>query len=339
MQAQEGHRFLDPTTLARIGNLELIAKFVVEGFISGLHKSPYHGFSVEFAQYRQYIPGDEIKHIDWRVYGRTDRYYIKQFEEETNLNCYLLLDTSRSMEHPHPKDSRSSEAKIPRSGISTRHSDSDTASLSSAGASPSQSKEKLTKLEYACFLTASLAYFMVKQRDAVGFAYFDEKLHEYLPARSTPSHLHSILLSLEQLQTTKLTRMGEPLHQIAERLSKRGLIILISDLYEENPETVVKALEHFRYDGHEVIVFHLLDHQELEFEFERITRFIDAETDEEIITTPQVIRDSYLNHLHDFINHYKLEFSKSYIDYNMIDTSTPLDYALSSYLAKREGLM
>jgi uncharacterized protein (DUF58 family) len=299
-RAQEGRRFLDAAVLARIGNLELVAKSVVEGFISGLHKSPYHGFSVEFAQYRQYMPGDDTKHIDWKVYGRTDRYYIKQFEEETNLNCYLLLDTSESM--------------IYGSG-------------------------DLTKLQYACFMIASMAYFMAKQRDAIGFAYFDEKLHEFLPARSAPSHLHSILLTLERLKTTKLTRLGEPLHQIAERLTKRGLVILISDLYEEEPEVVVKALEHFRYNGHEVIVFHLLDHQELEFEFDRVTRFVDAETDEEIITTPQAIRDSYLGHLHDFINHYKLELSRSDIDYNTIDTSTPLDFALSSYLAKREGLM
>ena len=297
---QEGRRFLNPALLAGIGNLELIAKFVVEGFISGLHKSPYHGFSVEFAQYREYMPGDDPKHIDWKVYGRTDRYYIKQFEQETNLNCYLLLDTSQSMTY---------------------------------------GSGDLTKLEYANFLIASLSYFMVKQRDAVGLAYFDEKLHEYLPARSTPSHLHSILVTLERLQTHTTTRMGTPLHQVAERLSKRGLVILISDLYDENADEVVQALEHFRYDGHEVIVFHILDQQELEFEFERITRFVDSETNEEVITTPQTIRESYLNHLHDFVNFYKAEFGKYDIDYNTLNTSTPVDYALSSYLAKREGLM
>ena len=297
---QEGRRFLDPAVLAGIGNLELIAKFVVEGFISGLHKSPYHGFSVEFAQYREYMPGDDTKHIDWKVYGRTDRYYIKQFEQETNLNCYLLLDTSKSMTY---------------------------------------GSGDLTKLEYANFLIASLAYFMVKQRDAVGLAYFDEKLHEYLPARSTPSHLHSILVTLERLQTNTITKMGGPLHQVAERLSRRGLVILISDLYDENADEVVQALEHFRYDGHEVIVFHILDQQELKFEFERITRFVDSETNEEIITTPQAIRESYLSNLHDFINFYKAELGKYNIDYNTLNTSTPVDYALSSYLAKREGLM
>ena len=300
MQDREGQRYLDPAALAKIGNLELIAKFVVEGFISGLHKSPYHGFSVEFAQYRQYMPGDDIKHLDWKAYGRTNRYYIKQFEEETNLNCYLLLDTSESMNY---------------------------------------GSGDLTKLQYASYLIASIAYFMAKQRDAVGFAYFDERLHEYLPARSSPAHLHSILLTLERIQTNKLTRMGEPIHQIAERLSKRGLVILISDLYEDEPDTVVNALEHLRYDGHEVIVFHILDNQELEFAFDRVARFVDAETDEEVIATPQAIRQSYLSHLHDFINHYKLELSRSDIDYNTIDTATPVEYALSAYLAKREGLI
>ena len=300
MQDREGQRYLDPAALAKIGNLELIAKFVVEGFISGLHKSPYHGFSVEFAQYRQYMPGDDIKHLDWKAYGRTNRYYIKQFEEETNLNCYLLLDTSESMTY---------------------------------------GSGELTKLQYGSYLIASIAYFMAKQRDAVGFAYFDDTLHEYLPARSSPAHLHSILLTLERIQTNKLTQMGQPIHQIAERLTKRGLVILVSDLYEDDPDTVVNALEHLRYDGHEVIVFHVLDNQELEFAFDRVARFVDAETDEEVIATPQAIRQSYLSHLHDFINHYKLELSRSDIDYNTIDTATPVDYALSSYLAKREGLI
>ncbi len=297
---QEGRRFLSPAVLARIGNLELIAKSVVEGFISGRHKSPYHGFSVEFAQYRGYIPGDDIKHLDWKVYGRTDRYYIKQFAEETNLNCYLLLDTSESMTY---------------------------------------GSGDLTKLQYASYLIASIAYFMVKQRDAVGFAYFDEKLHEFIPARSSPARLHEILVTLERLKTHKLTRIGDSIHRIADRLTKRGLVILLSDLYVDDPDAVVSALQHFRYDGHEVIVFHILDHQELEFEFDRVTRFVDAESDEELITTPQAIRESYRRRLHEFIGHYKSELNSSDIDYTTINTATPVDYALSAYLAKREGMM
>ena len=322
--ATVGRTFLDPTTLARIGNLELIAKFVVEGFISGLHKSPYHGFSVEFSQYRQYMPGDDTKHIDWKAYARTDRYYIKQFEEETNLNCYLLLDTSESMAHPTP-DAQIDDATTDGNSAET---------------------PTLTKLRYSSFLIASLAYFMAKQRDAVGFAYFDEMLHQYLPARSSTSHLHSILLTLETLQTTKSTRMGTPLHQIAERLTKRGLVLFVSDLYDENHEEVIAGLEHLRYEGHEVIVFHVLAQQELEFDnfeagrgSEALIRFIDSESDAEIITTPQAIRESYLRNFNDFLDTYKLALQQADIDYNVITTATPIDLALASYLAKRQGVL
>lgn len=319
-----GRTFLDPTILARIGNLELIAKFVVEGFISGLHKSPYHGFSVEFSQYRQYMPGDDPKHIDWKAYARTDRYYIKQFEEETNLNCYLLLDTSESMAHP-VDDEQTNDAATEGDGAGT----------------PS-----LSKLRYSSFLIASLAYFMAKQRDAVGFAYFDDALRQYLPARSSTSHLHSILLTLETLETTKNTRMGTPLHQIAERLTKRGLVLFISDLYDENHEEVIAGLEHLRYEGHEVIVFHVLAQQELEFtnfetgrSSEALIRFIDSENDAEIITTPQAIQESYLSNFNDFLDTYRLALRQADIDYNIITTATPIDLALASYLAKRQGVL
>ncbi|MCY3744423.1 MAG: DUF58 domain-containing protein [Candidatus Poribacteria bacterium] len=319
-----GRAFLDPTILARIGNLELIAKFVVEGFISGLHKSPYHGFSVEFSQYRQYMPGDDTKHIDWKAYARTDRYYIKQFEEETNLNCYLLLDTSESMAHPSD-DEQTNDATTDGNGAGT---------------------PRLTKLRYSSFLIASLAYFMAKQRDAVGFAYFDDVLRQYLPARSSTSHLHSILLTLETLQTTKHTRMGTPLHQIAERLTKRGLVLFISDLYDENHEEVIAGLEHLRYEGHEVIVFHVLAEQELEFanfetgrSSEALIRFIDSENDAEIITTPQAIQESYLSNFNDFLDTYRLALRQADIDYNIITTATPIDLALASYLAKRQGVL
>ena len=318
-----GRSFLDPAILARIGNLELIAKYVVEGFISGLHKSPYHGFSVEFSQYRQYMPGDDTKHIDWKAYARTDRYYIKQFEEETNLNCYLLLDASESMLHP----------------IDDAHAEDPT--ITARG-----TDEKLTKLRYASFLISSLAYFMAKQRDAVGFAYFDETLRQYLPARSSASHLHSILLTLETLQTEKSTRMGNALHQIAERLTKRGLVLFISDLYDEAQTEVVEGLEHLRYEGHEVIVFHVLAHQELEFagfeagrRAEALIRFVDSESDDEIITTPQAIRESYLHNFTEFLDTYRLTLRRSDIDYNVITTATPIDFALASYLAKRQGVL
>ena len=238
----ERRTFLDPTILARIGNLELIAKFVVEGFISGLHKSPYHGFSVEFSQYRQYMPGDDTKHIDWKAYARTDRYYIKQFEEETNLNCYLLLDASESMLHPID-DAQVDDPTMEEGGTGKDYRSYDT-QVSSSRPSPTLWRNSGMRLVLRTLM--------------IRFA------STFLPG-VVQSHLHSILLTLETLQTARSTRMGTPLHQIAERLTKRGLVLFVSDLYDENHAEVVEGLEHLRYEGHEVIVFHVLAHQELEF--------------------------------------------------------------------------
>jgi len=308
MREQPGRRFLNPNILAKIANLELISKFVVEGFISGLHKSPYHGFSVEFAQYRPYMPGDELRYIDWKVFARTDRYYVKQFEEETNLSCYLLLDTSGSMGYK---------------------------------------SDGLTKLEYGSFLAASLAYFMIRQRDAVGFTHFNEAVNEFFPAKSSTAHLHDILVTLEKIDSGTQGTIAEPLHHIADRLSKRGLVVLISDLfdrYAERPidevvEVVMDGLSHLRYDGHEVVVFNVFDHQEVDFKFDRLMRFVDMETNEEIVTRPEVIRKGYLTQINEFTSKMETECSMKAIDYNVLDTSTPLDFALLSYLAKREGMM
>lgn len=278
--------------------MELVAKFVVEGFIAGLHKSPYHGFSVEFSQYRPYMPGDDLKYIDWKVFARTDRYYIKQFEEETNLSCYILLDLSSSMLY------------------------------SSAG---------ISKLEYGCFLAASLAYFMSKQRDAIGFVSFADSISDFFPPKTNPAHLHAILIALENLKTGKRTDLSVPIHQIAERLKKRGLIILISDLLDDINLTM-NALKHLRYEEHEVIIFQILDRQELNFDFNRSTRFVDMETDREIPTSPKAIRKDYLSRLKAFTDEYKLGCSNEGMDYNIFDTSTPLDFGLMSYLAKRRGM-
>lgn len=296
-----GTRFLDPNILSKIANLELIAKFVVEGFISGLHKSPYHGFSVEFSQYRPYMPGDDIKYIDWKVFARSDRYYIKQFEEETNLCCYIFLDISASMQYS------------------------------------SNQISQISKLEYGCFLAASLAYFMTKQRDAIGFVSFDDSIADFFPAKSNPAHLHRILIALENLKIGKRTDLSAPTHEVAERLKKRGLIVMISDLFDDVASTM-KALKHLRYSGHEIILFQILDHQELHFEFDRFTRFVDIETGKEILTLPKAIRKDYLNRLKVFIDEYKIECHREGIDYNLLDTSIPLDLALMSYLAKRQGM-
>ncbi len=245
--------YLNPEIVSRLDNLSLRARLVVEGFIIGLHRSPYHGFSVEFAEHRAYGPGDEIRHVDWRLYAKTDRYYVKQFEEETNLKSYLLLDQSRSMTF---------------------------------------SSHSVSKLAYAQTLAAALAYLMLKQQDAIGLALFDSQLRHYLPPRAKPSHLDAILGRMSHIQPGPETAIAPVLHQLAESIVKRGLIILISDLFDD-PDQIMMGLKHFRHKHHEVIVFHILDPQELEFAFSTRTRFRDLETGELISTEPWHIRKAY----------------------------------------------
>jgi uncharacterized protein (DUF58 family) len=239
---------LDYGVLARIDSMQLLAKVVVEGFVLGLHRSPFRGFSVEFAEYRQYSPGDEVKHVDWKVYGKTDRYYIKQFEEETNLACYLIVDASASMGY-----------KL--------------------------APEGLTKLQYACRMAACLSYFMLRQRDAAGLMIFDSKIRTALPPRLRQTHLKHILSALEQAEPGGETNISKPLHELAEGLKRAGLIILISDLLDD-PESVISALQHFRFQGHEVIVFQVLDSGELNFPFTTMTEFTDLESGQKVLVSP-----------------------------------------------------
>jgi len=287
--------FLDFDTLSRLSNMQLLAKTVVEGFILGLHRSPYRGFSVEFAEYRQYAPGDEIRHLDWKLYGKTDRYYVKQFEEETNLNCHILLDCSASMGY---------------------------------GSGP------VTKLQYGCFLAASLAYFMMLQRDATGLVLFDSQIRTLLPPRSRLTHLHRMLAELESAKPAGPTAAARPLHDLAESLKKRGLIVFISDLFDE-PEQVLGGLQHFRFLGNDVIVFHVVDPAELKFPFEQITEFIDPETGERITTAPDAVRRHYLEEMEQFYAQYRRGCADLKVDYRLFDTATPLELALSEYLYKR----
>jgi uncharacterized protein (DUF58 family) len=288
-------RFLDPEILARLGNLELKARTVVEGFLSGLHRSPFKGFSVEFAEYRQYIPGDDLSSIDWKVYARSDRYYVKKFEEETNLDCYLLLDVSASMGY--------------RSG-------------------------GVTKLEYGSVLAASLAYLMSKQRDAVALTTFDESIVKMLPPSARASHLRSILVTLGQATLGSRTDVSKPLHILADGLGKRGLVIVISDLLDD-PARVIDGLRHFRFRGTDVIVFHVMDPDELTFPFQRASRFRDMEVGDELMAVPSVVREQYLQSLNDTLETYKRELGSTGIDYQLLDTSKPLDFALMSYLSTR----
>jgi uncharacterized protein (DUF58 family) len=293
-------RFLDPAVIARLGTLELKARTIVEGFLSGLHRSPFKGFSVEFAEYRQYMPGDDLSSIDWKVYARSDRYYVKKFEEETNLDCYLLLDVSASMGYAR------------RGGT--------------------------TKLEYGQMLAASLAYLMNRQRDAVGLTAFDESIISMLPPSARPGHLRSILVTLDRLQLGKKTDVSKPLHVLADAVKKRGMVVLISDLLDD-PERVVDGLRHFRFRGTDVVVFHLMDPDELTFPFERASKFRDMEVGDELMAVPSVVRASYLKELERVLDIYKRELSSVGVDYRLVNTSEPLEFALMSYLSNRSRFM
>jgi uncharacterized protein (DUF58 family) len=291
-------RFLDPAVLARLGTLELKARAIVEGFLTGLHRSPLKGFSVEFAEYRQYLPGDDLATIDWKVYARSDRYYVKKFEEETNLDCHLLLDVSASMAY--------------------------------AGIRP----VTISKLEYASMLAGSLAFLMNRQRDAVGLTTFDDAIREMLPPGSRPGHLRSILLTLDRVRVGHRTDVSRPLHLLADGMGRRGMVIVISDLLDD-PERVVDGLRHFRFRGTDVIVFHVLHPDELTFPFERAARFRDMEGEEEVLAVPAAVRQTYLAELQRTLDFYKRELTSTGIDYQTLDTSQPLDFALAAYLSTR----
>ncbi|OGF48098.1 MAG: hypothetical protein A2231_09000 [Candidatus Firestonebacteria bacterium RIFOXYA2_FULL_40_8] len=299
--ATEGLRFLDPKILGKIKTLELKAKYVVEGFMTGLHKSPYKGFSCEFAEYRQYMHGDDLRYIDWKVFGRTDKFYIKEFEEETNLRCYITLDVSESMGY-----------KGKKSGIS--------------------------KMEYANYLVASLAYFMTEQRDGPGLVTLDNKIVNFIPSSMRAGHLHTILMMLEKGVLGTTSNLSVPLHHLAEIYSKRGLIILVTDLMDDE-ESIRSALKHMRFKGHEVILFHIMDYDELEFPFSGLSRFEEMETNKEMLTLPDALRTSYIKNVNNFITSWKAECQKLDIDYVLLNTAKPLDFALMSFLAKRSGLM
>jgi len=285
--------------VAQLSNMELRARLVVEGFLTGLHKSPYHGFSVEFTEHRQYMPGDDIKHVDWKAYGKTDRYYIKQFEEETNLKTHLILDASASM------------------GFA--------------------SEGRLTKATYASYVAAALAYLMMQQRDAVGLTIFDEKVRVSLPPRATHPYLRQILTEVENLRPGNKTGTAESLHTVAEQIKRRGLVIILSDLFDD-PSRVKTAFKHFRHRGNEVIVMQILDPLERSFAFGGDAVFRDMETLEELMTQPWHIQKAYQQTLREFIEGYQRECRENGIDYVLLDTSTPFDKALFEYLNKRKRI-
>ena len=288
-------KYLDPTLLASISNLELRARFAVEGFISGLHKSPFRGFSVEFSEYRHYRPGDDIRHIDWKLFARSGEHYIKQYEEETNVRCYIMMDCSASMGY------------------------------GSGG---------VTKLEYAKTLASALAYFMTNQRDAVGLITFDHKVMDYLPSRYRQGHLMHILRTLANTRLGEQTNLSRPISDLAFSFQRKGLIILISDLLDDQ-EMIVKGLEHLRFKGNDLIVFHTMDAAELTFPFDRYAEFEDIESHERLRAAPHVVRKAYLQALENFCDFYRRKCRGSGIDYSLLNTSETLNVALSAYLTKR----
>ncbi|MDC0911462.1 DUF58 domain-containing protein [Candidatus Marinimicrobia bacterium] len=284
--------------VAMLNSISMKAKLVVEGYIIGQHRSPYHGFSVEFSEHRSYEPGDEVKHIDWKLYGKTNRLYVKRYEEETNLRAHLILDTSKSM---------------------------------------SYTSNKVSKLDYGSYLLAALSYLMISQQDAAGVVLFDEKIRSFIPPKSTPSHLNTLLNVLDTPKPGNDTKIESVLHQMAERINKRGLVIIISDLLDE-PKSVLKGLKHFRHRKQEVILFHILDRNELEFEFENRTKFVDMESGEEITTDPWHIKNDYKNLILDVQKYYKRNCRLNKIDYVSLYTDDSLEKGLSEYFNKRQRL-
>jgi uncharacterized protein (DUF58 family) len=290
-----GARFLAPEILAKINSLELIARSVVEGFISGLHRSPHLGFSTDFAEHRQYMPGDDVRHLDWKLLARTDRLYIKKYQADTNTQITILLDASASMNY---------------------------------------ASGEVTKMQYAQFLASSLAYLGVRQHDSVGLDAFNEAIIEHIPPLSRTGHLRSILGVIERVQAGKATRLSEQLHRVADRLKRRGVVVLISDLYDD-PASIIQGLEHLRFRGNEVIVFHLMDKQELDFDFADAVVLEDSETEEQLHVIPEALRDEYLRAIQGHIDALRDGTTRNRIDYELVRTSEPLDLALSSYLNRR----
>lgn len=292
--------YLKPDVVSQLDRLDLIARLVVEGFITGLHQSPYHGFSVEFSEYRQYMPGDPLRNLDWKVWARTDRLFVKQYEEETNLKAYIVLDSSASMAY---------------------------------------ASADVTKHRYAALVSAALAHLMLRQRDAVGLVSFDSELRAFLPPRSVGSHLHTLLTAVDASSPDGTdTDLAATFHDLAERIKRRALIVILSDLLDDTDD-VVNGLKHLRHRNHEVIVFHVLDPRERDLAFDRETVFVDLESGSRIATEPWQIANEYRAEIDARLHQLRRSCRDHAIDYVSLDTRTAFDVALTSYLAKRKRLL
>ena len=297
MPVENYQKYLNPQTLASLQGLELRARLIVEGYVSGVHRSPYHGFSIEFAEHREYVPGDDLRYVDWKVFGKTDKIYLKQYEEETNLVSYMLLDTSESMRYK------------------------------SEGTS-------LSKLEYAQCIAGALTYMILQQQDSVGLATFDKELRALVRASSNPSHLKQLLHVMEESVPERKTSIGPIFHDLAERLKKRGIVLVFSDLFDD-VKSVMAGLKHFRHRRHEVVLFHVLDPAELDFPFQQVTLFKGLEQFPDVLAEPRALRKAYLQEFNGFLHEVKQGCRALRIDYVEMRTDQPMDVALSSYLASR----
>ncbi|MEQ8791192.1 MAG: DUF58 domain-containing protein [Pirellulaceae bacterium] len=294
----DSKRFLHPEAIKRISRMDLRARHVVEGFLSGMHRSPYFGQSVEFLQHREYVPGDDLRHVDWKVWGRQDRLYVKQFEEDTNLRCTLLVDISNSMQY---------------------------------GNGP------MNKYEYACTIASSLAYLILRQQDAVSCMAFDDRVRTRVPSRSKRNHILSVINALDASKPADKTDMYGILRSAAESLPRRGMMILVSDLLV-NPQSVLRGLKLLRQRGHDVLVFHVLDDDEIEFPFTGPTRFEGLETVDSLNCNPRALREGYLSALNQYLEEMRRGCAKNTVDYALVRTSDPLDAVLANYLSNRLGM-
>lgn len=292
------NRYFDPEGLARVGHMELVARQVVEGFLTGRHRSPYHGFSVEYLDHRAYTPGDDLRSIDWKVLARTDKYHVKLFEDETNLRAHILLDCSRSMAF---------------------------------------ASGEVSKLTYGSYLAAALAYLMLHQNDAVGLVLFDSEVRQYLPPKARPTQFRRILELLDHSHSKEDTDVGAVLHDVAERIHRRGLVIVISDLIDDEKK-VANGLQHFRHNNHEVIVFHIMDDAELTFPYDRLTRFKDMEGVGRLTANPKSLRSRYLARINTFLDGLRAACFERNVSYNLANTKEPYDAFLAAYLEKRSRL-
>lgn len=295
--------YLRPDVIQQVRRLDLKARFIVEGFLAGLHSSPFHGFSVEFSEHRKYVPGDDLRLIDWNVFGKTDRFYVKKYQAETNLNGYLLVDCSGSMAYPPDAAGRSAE--------------------------------RMSKFDYAVCLAAALGYMMIHQQDAVGLVCFDEKLRSFLPPRTKRAHLMTILGHLARVRPRGPTGLAAALHDVADRVRRRSLVIVFSDFLDD-PGAVLDGLHHLRYRGHDLILFQVLDMDETQFPFVGMRRFEDVESEVSVVADAEAIRAQYLAALHDFVETYRREAAGVRADFVQVDTSMTFDRALIQFLVDRQ---